>query len=512
MTSVSSSRIRNTRRNIIWGMINKMVILIVPFIIRTVIIRSMGPDYLGLTSLFTSILQVLNLTELGFSSAVVFCMYKPIAEDDTDTLCALLNMFRKVYRLIGCTILLVGLAISPFLPKLIKGTWPSDINIYLLYFIYLACTVVSYLLFAYKSALLTAHQRVDVDVNITTVTFIIQYILQILSIVFLKSFYAYALSNLLLTIVGNIIRAAITNRMYPQIICKGNLDEDLKNDIKKRVAGAFVQKICATTRNSFDSIFLSAFLGLTIITKYGNYYYILSAIHGLLVVIITGITASVGNSIAVESIEKNHNDLRKFSFMYAWLGGWCTVCLLCLYQPFMEIWVGTKLMFPINTVIFFCVYFYSLTIGDVRTVYTTGSGLWWEGRYRSITETIANVVLNWTLGKLFGVNGIIVATIISIVFINFLWGTQILYKYYFTSQKSTVFYLDHCYYIVVVVIVCAISYRISVLFWLSGIIGFLLKAVVVTLISNILFGAFFARSQFFSDSKELLVAVIKRRF
>ena len=505
-----SSRTKNTQRNIIWGMVNKVVILVVPFIIRTIIIKALGADYLGLTSLFTSILQVLNLTELGFSSAVVFCMYKPIAEKDTDTICALMNMFRKVYRIIGVVILIVGVLISLFLSKLISGTWPAEINIYILYYIYLANTVVSYLLFAYKSALLTAHQRSDIDVNITTVTFFIQYLAQIIAIAVFKNFYIYAILYVVFTTIGNIVRAIIANRMFPQYVCRGNLTDLQKADIKKRVIGAFIQKICATTRNSFDSIFLSAFLGLTTITIYGNYYYILSAVHGILTVIITALTASVGDSIARESVEKNLYDMKKFTFMYAWISGWCTVCMLCLYQPFMEIWVGKDLMFPFQTVIIYCVYFYSLTVGDVRSVYTTGSGLWWEGRYRSIAETVANIILNWTLGKYFGVNGIIVATIISILVINFLWGTQILFKYYFKEKNPVIFYLEHVLYAVVVVVVCFISFNVCKIVNFKGIGGLITKAIIITIVSNLIFLVCYFKKNYFKDSKILINQLMKR--
>lgn len=507
---MSASRTENTRRNIIWGMVNKIVILVIPFIIRTIIIKSLGADYLGLTSLFTSILQVLNLTELGFSSAIVFCMYKPIAEKQTDIICALMNMFRKVYRMIGLIILGIGILISPFLPALISGTWPAEINIYILYFIYLANTVVSYLLFAYKSALLIAHQRNDVDVNITTVTFFIQYLAQIIAIVVFKNFYAYAIAYLIFTIIGNIARSIIVDKMFPQYICKGKLTDDQKSDIKKRVLGAFIQKICSTTRNSLDTIFLSAFLGLTTITIYGNYYYILSAVHGILTVIITAVTASVGDSIARESTEKNLYDMKKFSFMYAWISGWCTVCMICLYQPFMEIWVGKELMFPFQTVIVFCIYFYSLTIGDIRTVYTTGAGLWWEGRYRSIAETIANIILNWILGKLFGVNGIIAATIISLLVINFLWGTQILFKYYFKGKKAITFYLEHLFYGAVVVAVCYVSFKLCNIVRFEGVFGVIIKAIFVTIISNLLFFICYCKNQYFGDLISLTKYILRR--
>ena len=144
------NRTKNTIWNILWGVLNKIINIVLPFISRTVVIYILGSEYIGLSSLFTSILQVLNLAELGVSSAIVFSMYKPIAEDDDKTICALMNLYRKLYRIIGCIILAIGIMLMPFLDHFIKGTYPGDINIYILYLLYLSNTVIGYFIFAYK--------------------------------------------------------------------------------------------------------------------------------------------------------------------------------------------------------------------------------------------------------------------------------------------------------------------------------------------------------------------------
>lgn len=504
-----TNRVLNSKRNIIWGMINKVVIILIPFIIRTILIKKLGADYLGLSSLFSAILQVLSLTELGFSSTVIFCLYKPIAENDTNLICALMNLFKRVYFVIGLIVFIIGLGISPFLPHLIKGTWPIDINIYILYYIYLTNTGIGYLLYGYKSVMLIAHQRNDIEMKITTLVYLVQYAVQIGTVIVFRNFYVYAACFLFFTILGNLARSLIVDRMYPQYKCKGILPMSQIDTIKKKVVGAFVQKLCATTRNSLDSIFLSAFLGLTTVTIYGNYYYILSSVHGLLSVIVIGITASVGDSIARESREKNLYDLGKFSFIYAILAGWCTACMLCIYQPFMKIWVGEDLMFPISTVAIFCVYFYSLTIGDIRSVYMTGAGLWWEGRYRSIAETIANIALNWILGVLFGVNGIILATVISILLINFLWGTKIIFKYYFNGMGSLNFLGEHLLYAAITTILAIVSYAICGRVLLGGIEGLIIRFLIVTVVFCTGVLIIIPHSKYYKDSLLLVKLLLK---
>lgn len=177
---MKSNRTQNTKRNIIGGFLNKLVGILFPFIIRSIVIKVLGVNYLGINSLVTSILQVLNMTELGFSSAIVYSMYKPISEGDSEKICALMNLYKKVYRIIGLVILVSGVILIPFLPKLINGDIPEDINITIIYIIYLFNTVISYLLFAYKNSILIAHQRNDITTNINSILLVFQYSIQIM--------------------------------------------------------------------------------------------------------------------------------------------------------------------------------------------------------------------------------------------------------------------------------------------------------------------------------------------
>ena len=159
-------RTKNATRNIVFGVILRIYQIVVPFIMRTAMIYYLGVQYLGLNSLFASVLSVLTLAELGVGSAMVFSMYKPIAEDDTKTICALMQLYKVYYRIIGLIIAIIGLVITPFIPHLIHSDLPEGLNIYVLYMLHLASTVLSYWLFAYKNCLLRAHQRNDITNNI----------------------------------------------------------------------------------------------------------------------------------------------------------------------------------------------------------------------------------------------------------------------------------------------------------------------------------------------------------
>ena len=271
---------------------------------------NIGVEYLGLNSLFTSVLQVLNLAELGVGSAMVFSMYKPIAEDDSITICALMKLYRTYYRVIGGIILVVGLLLTPFMPKLISGTIPEDMNIYFLYLLNLLATVLTYWLFAYRNSVLQAHQRNDLISKVTLVTDTVKYLLQIAALVVLHDYYCYVIVLLLTQALNNVLTAIIAKRVFPQYNPEGKLAQNEIKQINGKIRDLFTSKLGYTIVSSADTIVISAFLGLTVLAQYQNYYYIMSSIIGFMSIIYASITAGVGNSMITKSVDQNYREYR----------------------------------------------------------------------------------------------------------------------------------------------------------------------------------------------------------
>lgn len=492
-------------------MINKIVTLFLPFVIRTVLIKTIGIEYAGLNSLFASILQVLNLSELGFSSAVVYSMYRPIAENDNEQVGALLFFYKKVYRIIGLVVLVVGLIIMPFLPKLVAGEYPQDINVYILYLIYLFNTVISYFLFAYKGAILNAHQRVDIVSNILTVTQGAMNLVQIVMLVLFKNYYCYILWMPLFTILNNALTAYYANKLFPQYHCEGKISGDQLSDMKYKISGLMVNKLCLTTRNTLDSVFISAFMGLTVSAIYGNYYYIMNAVVGLISIVSSAMLAGVGNSIETESVEKNYNDLNKFNFLYMWLSGWCAICMLCLTQPFMTIWMGKDNLFPFGVVVLICIYFYVLKMGDMRGLYSDAAGLWWQNRYRAIIESILNLILNYVLVQIWGIYGIISATLISLFFVNFLGGSGIVFKYYFKNGKFAEFLKNHFFYMLITLMNACVCVWIISFIRSEGIFGLGIKAVICIIVPNVIYAMIYLNIPELREQSKWILSKLKIR-
>ena len=278
-------RTKNASRNIVFGTLLKLYQVIGPFLMRTAMIYLMGVQYLGLNSLFTSILQVLNLAELGVGSAMIYSMYKPIADDNKIMICALMKLYRTYYRVIGLVIALVGGFLTPFIPRLISGEVPNGINIYVLYLLNLGATVLSYWLFAYKNSILQAFQRTDIVSKVSLFTITVQYGLQLLILVVFKNYYLYVLVMLMTQALTNIITAIVADRMYPEYKPQGNVDKKQIKQINQRIKDLFTSKIGSVIYDSADTIVISSFLGLTVLAVYQDYFYILNAITGFITII-----------------------------------------------------------------------------------------------------------------------------------------------------------------------------------------------------------------------------------
>ena len=500
-----------TKYNIIAGALNRVFVLLLGFLIRTFVIRYLGAEYIGLSGVVTSILNVLNLAELGFTSAVTFNLYKPVAEKNKELVCALLSFYRKAFLYIGFFVLITGIGILPFLNLFIRADIPPNINIRLVYVVYLINTCAGYFLFGYINVLLIAHQRNDIDSYLSILTYIIEYGIQIIVLIFYKSYYLYIIAIPVATVIMNFIRYGLARKLFPDYKCYGKLDEATKKSVFENIKGLIIQKICASTRNTFDSIFISSYIGLLAAGLYSNYFYIISSVHGILVVFNSAMSAGIGNSIATETQEKNHADMMKFIFIYGWLSGISTICILCLYQPFMRIWAGKSNLLPFFDVLLFCAYYYSLTLGDIRSNYSAGAGLWWHERYRSLVEVIANIILNAVLGKLFGIPGIILATLITIVIINFGYGSTIVYRRYFTSFSVLTFYKKHGIYFLVALLTAVPTYMMTQVINRNGIIGLIEIGIIATIMPNIVFFCVYSRTQVFKDSVKLLKRTIGSR-
>lgn len=498
-------RTKNATRNVVSGFLYKLVTMLFPFIVRTIMIYIMGNEYVGLSSLFTSILSFLSLAELGVGSALCYSMYKPIAEDDEETICALLNLYRKLYRIIGSIILILGLCFIPFLDKLVSSDCPEDVSLYVLYLIYLANTVISYWLFGYKQSLLTAHQRSDVISKRSIAVQSCMYCVQIVFLVTCKNYYLYIIWLPIFTVITNIANAVITNRMFPNYKCRGKVSHELGVSIRKKVLALFGTKANSIVLHAADNIVISAFLGLSMVGRYGNYYYIMNAIIGIMTIVYQSLTAGLGNSIETETVEKNYHDFNILTFMNMWIVTFCSVCLLCLFQPFMRIWIGEDNMFSFGIVVLLVLYFYIYEVRRIILTYKDATGLWWEDRFRPYVVMVVNIVGNLIMVQFIGIYGVILSTIISML-VSWPWENYTIFKYLFVG-KALQYYKKFSLYLLAGIAVALITFLCCS--WVPAGIGwFILLLAICLIVPNFLMALIFFKTEDMKDT----VLLVKARY
>lgn len=504
------ARTQNTIRNTMWGAVYRMVTLLGPFVVKTILTKKLGLEYAGLNGLFTSILTVLNLANLGFSSALVFTMYKAVVDDNKDALCAMMNFFRKVYRIVGFAILGIGLCIMPFLDKLIKSDCPADINIYYLFGIYLFETCLGYLMFAYTLAVFSAYQRTDVSLKIDTVRYIIQYALQAAVLLIFKNYYIYALMLPLMVIPNNIANYVISKRMYPDIKCKGLLDSETKKGIYNRVWTLFGHKVGSTVLTNISNITISAFLGLTVMSRYNNYYYILTAVNGLTEIITNGSLAGIGNKLITDSKEENYSLFKTLNYGWITLISAAACCMLCFYQPFISaVWFEPSYLLDDEVMWVIVAFFFSWMFRIMQLTYRDAAGLWTKDWLKPYVGAAVNLIGSITLVKLTGsIIGVLLPTIFVFLFIYFPWEAWAIFKYQFGCSLKE-YFIKVGYFVVVSLAACSASYGLCMLITPENSI---LSLVIRVVIVGITFPTIWLLFTFKTFEFKNLISFIKRHF
>lgn len=506
---------KNAKRNIIFGTALKIYQIVLPFVFRTVLTYTLGVQYLGLNSLFTSVLQVLNLAELGVGSAMVFSMYKPIAEDDSVKICALMKLYRLYYRIIGGIVLVAGLIVTPFIPHLISGDVPDDINVYVLYLLNLAATVLTYWLFAYKNSILSAHQRTDISSKVTIITDTVKYGLWLIALYVFKNYYYYVIAILLTQALCNVLTAICAQKLYPQYKPQGKISKEEQKAINKRIADLFTSKLGGTLTSSVSTIVISSFLGLETLAVYQNYYYIMTSVAGFITILNSSVLAGIGNKLQTASMQENYHDFKVFMFLQFWIMGFCIVCFSALYQPFMVVWMGEDLLFEYDIVLLLCVYFYGYQYVQIMSVYKDAGGIWHADRFRPLISGLVNLVLSLLLVQWIGIYGVVIATLASTFLISAPWITRNLFHTVFKEEKISSYLLQILFYTVISVIAAVVVNLICA--WIPqteggwiGIGWFMLRFLVCLVVSNLIFLAAYFKLPLFRDSVDLIKRMFRR--
>ena len=425
--------------NVGFSVLFKFATVFVAILVRRQLILSCGNEVNGLNSLYLSIIGFLAIAELGVGSAITFCMYRPIVEGDYAKIGALYRLFRRLYLLIGGIILLCGLAITPFIHFVAKDYQQMDVHLHSAFILMLISVAITYL-FGADLSLLNAHKNNYITTAINSGGLLLQYVLQIVVLEIVGSFYAYLCCRIVAALGQWLITRRITRKKYAAILqSRGQIDGETRADLVKRIRAMFMHKVGGLLVNSTNSIVISSFSGVATLGRYSNY----QAISGAMVSVIDQVFISLTSIFGHLYVQENKKVARDYFEMmhllnfllgeifflgyYAVIDGLVSV----LFGDDLRISQLLLMVHTANGLVRF--------MRNSALIFRDATGTFYEDRWKPLVEGVANLALSLALVPKFGVVGVISATLITNLFVCHIAEPFVLYKYAFSMSAKRYF-------------------------------------------------------------------------
>ncbi|PKM70162.1 MAG: polysaccharide biosynthesis protein [Firmicutes bacterium HGW-Firmicutes-19] len=492
------SRIERAKKNIIFGYVGNIVLLLMQFLSRTIFISFLGVAYLGVNGLYTNVLSVLSLADLGIATAMNYSLYKPVAAQDVHMIKKLMQYYRKAYLYIALAIAVLGLAIVPFISLIVKnpGTiTTSELTIY--YLIFLFNTVTSYFV-AYKYSLINAEQKNYIQTNIHTLTTVITVVSQIIVLFVYKSFLAFLIIGAVIGLFQKIFVNLYLNKLYPYLLEKNidSLTEKEKEPIRSNIKALIYHKIGTISIYQTDNIVISTFINVATVGLISNYNMIMASVNGFINILFNSVISGFGNLIASESIDRQYLVFKAYRFLGFWVYGFSTIAFYVLINPFIELWIGKEMLISQAVVILILINYYFMGQRIVVGNFKTAAGIFEDDKYIAIIQAIVNLVISVILVQSMGLIGVYIGTIVSGL-ISTLSKPFIVYRRAF-NRSGIDYYKDSAVYLLAIMIAIALIQIVQVSFFSQvNWFNFIILMGLVVLVPNLLFlAAFNKRDEF----------------
>lgn len=500
------SRTSNMIRNVSFSFVGQGLGILASFIVRIVFIRILGNTYLGLDGLFSNILTILSLSELGVGTAITYSLYKPLADKDKSKLKSLMYLFKKIYVVIGLVIFGIGFALTPFLSFFINDM-PDIKGLEIIYLLFVTNTAVSYF-FSYKRNLILADQNRHIETIYRYGFYIGMNIIQIIYLLITKDYFGYLIIQVIMTILSNWSLSLKADKMYPFLKEKNvkKLSKKDKDVIIKNTKGLMIQKVGSVVVNSTDNIVLSKFVNLVSVGLYSNYRLVIYALTMIINQIYVTLVPSIGNFFIDQKEERRLEIFNKSNFITFWLSYFCSICLIVLFNDFIYIFAGEEYIFGISIVLIIVFNFYFTTMRKVVISFREAGGLFYKDRYRTLFEVFCNLFVSIVLAIKIGVVGVFIGTAISYFCLSFWIEAYVLFK---DGLKSKVryYFIDYFKKLILTFIVG------SSLYYLCGLLAgniftiFILKGLICVVVSNLVFYLVYRKTLEFDYFKNLIVNI-----
>ena len=491
------SRTKNTARNMMMAVILNVVTIAIGLFTQRIFLHILGAEYMGLNSLFVNILSALAVAELGIGNAIIFSMYKPMAEDDHQTIRALMAFYKKWYAIIGFVILCLGLVILPFTP-IIVGEQSLDVSVQIIFAISLADIVLSYYL-GYKRSIIFVAQRNYIIDFIGLIYIVLLASLQMLVLFLTKNYYLYLIVKLALRILQNVVLNTIAGKLFPYIKEPNPpaLSKTVRKDIAKKVKGLVYHKVSTFIVLGTDNIIITTFLGLFINGLYASYYMIISSLQSVFSQVIAATTASVGNLLVENNKPKQFDVFRKIRFINFWLAMLGMTGLVVVMDSFIKVWLGPEFLLGFEVLVVLAINFYVAVTRMSYSVFKEAAGIFYEDRFVPIVESLVNIVASVILVNIFGLAGVFMGTILSSMVLFVYSYPKFVYKNLF-GRSYRQYAIETVAYAVLAGAICAVTFfatrYATDLMGLTGIPLVVANVAAVLIIPNLLMFVLFAKN------------------
>ena len=505
------SRTKNSIFNASSNFIVYVIKTILSFVVRTIFIKVLGELYLGVNGLLSNVLSMLSLAELGVSSAISFCLYKPLADKDYKKISATMSFFKRVYAIIGAIVSIFGIILYFFLDYIIKeyNTIPQ-LNI--IYILYLINTVSTYYT-AYKEILITADQKSYKLTKINIIFTVLLYVLQLIVLLVFRNFIVYLVAQFFVQIMQKVATNIYVSKQYKEIEfnSREKLEKSTLDIIKKNVKAMMFHKVGDYCINGTDNIIISNMINVSTVGYYSNYNMIITMINSIITMIYNNLTASFGNLLVKENKEKSLETFKKIDFIAFIMYGFCGIMFASLASRFIEIWVGKKYVLDTITVMLISFSFFFTGTRVASTTVRNAAGLYNADKWVPLGQSIINIVFSVILAKYIGLDGVIIGTIISSILPNY-YRIYILYKNIFKEKYFKYLIKYYIPYIVFFITIMIVTYYISSSIKINGIIGFIMVVLITFLIYSISVFIIFRKYKELKDIERLIKSLKEKIF
>lgn len=512
---MENSRLKNSALNFASGFLGRVLAILLNFAVRTIFIYCLNEAYLSVNGLYSNILTVLSLAELGFGSAMVYRMYAPVAVKDYQKAAALLQFYKKIYIIIGVVIFLLGLCVIPFMDYIIKDK-PDISGLTLYYILFLINTSISYWFSSYKASVLYADQKEYIKTNVQNTMAILQSGLQIVLLLLFRKYLLYLLIQLAGNIFLNLYVAHLVDKRYPEIQTYqgASLSTEERVQIRKDTEALVLSRFGHVALNGTDNIIISAVVGVLWVGRLSNYTLICDSVTSVLCQITAAITGSLGNFFATEDKHAGYALFKKVEFLNFWLYGFSFIALVTLLDPFVQIWAGERFVLGLPISIAIAINFFVAGYMNTLWVFRSTIGLFKQGKFRPILVAILNIILSIFLGKLWGVFGVLFATFLSRAAISLWYDPLILHRYGFEVSCKPFFarYFRRVLLLTAILIVM-LTIRYVVLSSATTVLRFAVMTMFTAIVPNAIFWLAYHRCEeyayFRSIVKDRVIAPIR---